>query len=354
MRYSMCTVRALVCLVLLGSARPALPQKILINLGTVAPEGSIWHEILLDVRQQWEQISGGKVILRIYPSGVQGDEGEMLRKVRIGQLQAVALSGAGLSRIDSSVSCLQVPMLIETYEELDYVVERVTPTLEKKLAEKGFVVLHWGDVGWVHFFTKKPARTLDDIREMKLFTSAGDPETEKLYKEFGFKPIPLAVTDLLPSLQTGMIDAIDVPPLFALLQQTFALASHMIPVKWAPLTAATVMSERSWQGIPAVWREEMILAARAAAEKRRDEIRRMGEDAVEEMRRRGLEVVELDEAALVSWHREAEQAYPRLRGTMVPEELFDQVTRLSREFKQRQGTTGGVNGTESDPGAARP
>ena len=314
-------------------AHPVLAQKILLDVGTLAPEGSPWHEILLEMRQEWRRISGDRVQLRIYPSGVQGDEVEMLRKVRIGQLEAVALSSAGLSHIDKSVASLQIPMAIESYEELDYVVEKLAPRIETAMAERGFIVLNWGDVGWVHFFTKEPARTLDDIRRMRLFTTAGDPETEKLYKKFGFHPIPLAMTDMIPSLQTGLIDAFDMPPLFALLEQSFALTGHMISVRWAPLVAATVVSERAWKRIPEEWREPMREAARRVATSRRDEIRRMGDEAVVEMEKRGLVVFEPDAQTLALWKREAEDAYPRLRGTLVPEDLFDEVLRLRDQFR---------------------
>ena len=110
--------------------QPGLAQKIVLDVGTLAPEGSPWHEILLEMRQEWRRISDGRVQLRIYPSGVQGSEVEMLRKVRIGQLEAVALSSAGLSHIDKSVASLQIPMALDSYEELDYVVEKLTPRIE--------------------------------------------------------------------------------------------------------------------------------------------------------------------------------------------------------------------------------
>ena len=179
-------VRLIVCIALLSLVPPVYSQRPLrFNVGTVAPEGSPWHEILQQMGQDWEKISDGTVSLRIYLGGVLGDETGMLRKVRIGQLQAVALSSAGLERIERAVSCLQIPMLIDTYEELDYVWDRIAPTLEARLEQQGFVVLNWGDVGWVYFFTKEPAKTPNDIRKLKLFTSAGDPEAEKLYKELG-------------------------------------------------------------------------------------------------------------------------------------------------------------------------
>lgn len=337
-------VRLIVCIALLSLVPPVYSQRPLrFNVGTVAPEGSPWHEILQQMGQDWEEISGGKVILRIYPSGVLGDETDMLRKVRIGQLQAVALSSAGLERIERAASCLQIPMLIDSYEELDYVWDRIAPTLEERIERKGFVVLNWGDVGWVHFFTTVPAKTPDDIRKLKLFTSAGDPETEKLYKELGFRPVPLAVTDLLPSLQTGLVEAIDVPPLFALLEQLFGLANHMIDIKWAPLVGATVVSKRSWERIPEHLRPQLLEAARAAAQQRRGEIRKLGDDAIVEMQKRGLKVIHLDADMIAEWHSEAEAAYPKLRGGLVPADLFDEVVRLRNEYRSSRVAGAGTH-----------
>ncbi len=337
-------VRLIVCIALLSLVPPVYSQRPLrFNVGTLAPEGSPWHEILQQMGQDWEEISGGKVILRIYPGGVLGGETDMLRNVRIGQLQAVALSSAGLERIERSVSCLQIPMLIDTYEELDYVWDRIAPTLEERLERKGFVVLNWGDVGWVHFFTTVPAKTPDDIRKLKLFTSAGDPETEKLYKELGFQPVPLAVTDLLPSLQTGLVEAIDVPPLFALLNQYFGLANHMIAIKWAPLVGATVVSKRSWERIPEQLRPQLLEAARVAGQQRRGEIRKLGDDAIVEMQKRGLEVIHLDADMIAEWRSEAEAAYPRLRGGLVPADLFDEVVRLRNEYRSSQVAGAGTH-----------
>ena len=326
--------RLLVCFALIGAAEPARAQRALrINLGTVAPEGSPWHQALQKMGQDWQRASGGAVTLRIYPSGVLGDESEMLRKVRIGQLQAVALSGAGLSHAEPAVSCFTIPMLIESYEELDYIRERIAPKIEVLLRAKGFVTLNWGDVGWVHFFTKQPARTLDEIRKMKLFTSAGDPDTEALYKEFGFQPVPLAVTDMLPSLQTGLLDAIDVPPLFALLDQSFGLAKNMIPIKWAPLVGATVVSKQVWERIPAPQAEELLRLSRATGNQLREQVRTLNDQAIVEMKKRGLNVIELDQAAVARWRAEAEGAYPKLRGRLVPADLFDETMRLRNEFR---------------------
>jgi len=333
-------MRTLLLTAFLCLCRPVWAQSIVINVGTAAPEGSPWHQILQKTREDWAKLSGGKFNMRIYPSGTQGDENAMILKVRIGQLQAVALSAAGMIHIEPGIACLQLPMLIDSYEEFDYVREQIAPKLEALLAKRGFVVLQWSDVGWVHFFTKTPARTPDDVRKLKLYTSVGDPEGERLYREFGIQAVPLAVTDLLPSLQTNLIQAFDVPPLFALLDQSFAAAPNMIDLKWAPLAGATVISSKAWERIPAAQRTEFLKAAGSAAQRVRAEIRKMGDDAVVEMQKRKLNVVKLTEAEQAMWRKEAEAAYPKLRGRTVPEDLFDEVVRLHNEFRAKRKSGG--------------
>jgi TRAP-type C4-dicarboxylate transport system substrate-binding protein len=319
----------------------AADQPIRIRVGTAAPEGSPWHQILQKTREDWARISANQYVMSIYPSGVQGDEIDMIRKVRVGGLHAVALSGVGLAHIEPAVGCLQIPMLIDSWEEFDYVRDRIGPRLEAMIEKKGFIVLQWSDVGWVHFFSKTPVRTPADIRRLKLFTSAGDPEGEKLYKEFGLQVVPLAVTDMLPSLRTNLIQAFDVPPLFALLDQSFGVAKNMLDLKWAPLAGATLLSVETWQKTTPAQRAEMLKSARAAGESVRAKIRKLGDDAVGEMQKRGLTVTSLDAATKAQWRAEAEASYPKIRGRSVPADMFDEVVRQHKEFGATRPTTTG-------------
>jgi TRAP-type C4-dicarboxylate transport system substrate-binding protein len=313
---------------------PKAQGAVRIRMGTVVPKGSLWDESLQYVRQEWSRISGGTVQVTIYPGGVLGDETEMVRQIRQGRIQAAALSSVGLSRIDEGVSCLQIPMMFASYAELDFVRSRLAPALERRIEARGFKVLNWADGGWVHTFTKKPARTPDDVRGMKLFTSAGDAETERLYNEFGFHVVPLALTDLITALQTGMIEAFSTVPLFAELQESYKLAPHMIDVTWMPLVGGTVISHQAWEQIPAQSRPEMLSAAHGAGERLRGDIRKMGDDAVRAMEKRGLTVMRVDAATRALWQSSAEQAYPRLRGSYCPADLFDEVQRVRTEFRR--------------------
>jgi TRAP-type C4-dicarboxylate transport system substrate-binding protein len=326
-----------IAVLLVGLLTPLAAQRassaIRINLGTVVPKDSPWYEVLIRMKQEWATISGGRVDLRIYPGGALGDDAEMLRKVRIGQLQAVAVTSVGFSRIDDSIEALHIPLLFKDYAELDYVRDKMAPRLEANLKAKGFVVLNWSDGGWAQFFTKKPAKTIDDIRGMKLWIAAGDPKTEQLYRDFGMRPTPLPMTEMLTSLQTGLIEAIDVPPLFAMLDGSFQRAPYMVDIRWGAVIGGTVISAEAWERIPADLRPKLLASARKAGEEMRGRIRQLGDDAIVQMQQRGLTVVSVDQQA---WQDEVEKGYPKMRGQLAPADLFDEAIRLRDEYRARR------------------
>ena len=326
---------ALLCL-LLSFSLPA--QTTIIRLGTLVPKGSRWDEILINMGEEWKKASGGKIELKIYPGGEQGDEPEMVQKLRIKKLQAVALSGAGLSGIDPDVAALQIPMMLSSYEELDYVRDHIAERLEKGLAQRGFIVLNWGDAGWIHFFTKQPASRPDDIRRMKLCVLQGDTATFQLYKINGFEPVSLAATDILTGLQTGLIDAFQAPPLVALSNQWFGGAKNMLDLPFAELVGATVISKDVWDTIPVPVQKEMMQSARTAGVALREEIRKSETSSIPLMQQFGLNVVHADPKAVAEWRQLAEGIWPKLRGQAVPADLFDQVKRLRDEYRKTHHT----------------
>ncbi|MCI0418855.1 MAG: TRAP transporter substrate-binding protein DctP, partial [Acidobacteria bacterium] len=205
-----------------------------IRLATLAPKGSSYHQILLAMGEKWRQAPGGGASLTIFADGSMGGEADMVRRMRIGQIQAGMLTVVGLAEIDSSVSALQnLPMMFRSLDEVDYVRHKLAPTLEKKLLEKGFVVLFWGDAGWVRFFSKEPVLYPADLKRMRLFAWAGDAKQLDIMKAGGYQPIPLETNDILPSLQTGLINAVPSTPFYALAGQFYGPAPHMLELNWA-------------------------------------------------------------------------------------------------------------------------
>jgi TRAP-type C4-dicarboxylate transport system substrate-binding protein len=330
---------AVISCILVSFANMAEAQQVVVKMATLAPKGSSWHLILQEMGEKWKAVSGGRVTLTLYPGGVAGDDEDVVRKMRLGTLNAGLLTSIGLGDIDRNVLGLQVPMLFKSYEEVDYVREKMSPNLERIFDQKGFVVLNWTDAGWVHFFTKTPVRTPDDLRALKLYTSAGDVRTIELWKAAGFRPIPLPATEISTALQTGLVTALPSPPQAAVLLQWYTHAQNMTDLKWAVLMGATVISKATWEKIPTELHGPLLEASHQAGERLRDEIRQRGPRDVEAMVKRGLVVVHLDTAAVDLWQRTAEDAYPSLRDNYVPAQAFDEAKRLRDEYRKAKPVT---------------
>ncbi len=327
------------CLVALPAARPAAAGPTVVKMATLAPKGSAWYKILEQMGEDWKKASGGAVVLLIYPGGVVGDEDAMIRKMRVGQLQAAAVTGIGLATIDRSFYALHVPMMYASDDEFDYVRDRLSPMLERRLADKGYVVLNWGDAGWVHFFAKQPFTRPDEVKAMKLYVGAEDATLVQLYKETGFRPVNLSVVDILPGLQTGLINAFDTTPLAALAFQWFALAPNMSDLRFAPLTGATVIDKRAWEKIPADLRPKIIEASRAGGKRLRGEIRRLNDEAVKVMVKNGLKISRTSPDVQAEWRKLIEDIYPRIRGPIIPADAFD-AARAARDAYRAQQPKG--------------
>ncbi|MFQ6021391.1 MAG: TRAP transporter substrate-binding protein DctP [Acidiferrobacterales bacterium] len=336
-------VFAAMCMALFVAEASA--RTVVVKLATVVPKDSTWYEYLTEIDEKWTEASDGKVRLKIY-AGTLGDESDIMRRIRIGQLDAATVSTVGLSIVDPSAKALHIPLAFASYEELDYVQAGLAKTMEKALREKGFVVLNWGDAGWVHFFTKSPVQRPDDLKKQKLFVwaAAETTETEELWKKLGFKPVPLASHDILPALQTGMITAYQAPPLAALANQWFAFTGSMTDMRWAPLTGGTVISTRAWSKIPSDLRPKLAQIAREAGLRLRDRVRQLEQDAIRAMVKRGLQVVSVPPDAYEEWQELTTSVYPDIRGKIVPAGSFDEVLRLRDEFRaKRLGATKSSN-----------
>ena len=327
---------AVLLLAALGSAPGAAESATVIKMATLAPEGSSWFRVLQEMGEEWRKASDGAITLRIYPGGVAGDEDAVIRKMRVGQIQAAAITGIGLAYLEPSFYALHIPMMYESDEEFDSVRDRYAPVLERKMEEKGFVVLNWGDAGWVHFFSKAPVVTPAEAKALKLFQWAGDTNLLQLYKETGFHPVPLSTNDLLPSLQTGMVNGFTSTPLAALAFQWFGLAPHMADLRYAPLTGATVIERRAWEKIPPGLRLKLLEASRRAGLRLRTEIRRLNQEALGVMVKNGLKVHKVPPEVQAQWRKMVEDVYPQVRGKIMPAEAFDTVKRYRDEYRAAQ------------------
>ena len=318
---------------LFSTAEPVLGAT-RIRLATLAPEGSVYHKSLLTLRDEWRRISNNQVNLLIFSGGKLGGEADVVRQMGLGSVQAAMITTVGLAAIEPAVDGLQnIPMGFRDYAEVDYVAERLQPMLERQFEAKGFVVLGWSDAGWVRFFSKQPVTVPDDLKRLKMFSWAGSPETVAVYRSAGFTAVALETADIVPGLETGLIEAVPCPPVFALKSQIDRRAPYMLELNWAPLVGALVIRKATWDALPAAWRGPMLQAARAVADDIKQAGRRESEESVTAMSARGLRVIRPSPEVIDVWRQEAEAVYPRIRGRVVQAEVFDRSLELLKEYR---------------------
>jgi TRAP-type C4-dicarboxylate transport system substrate-binding protein len=318
----------------LGVASLAQAADSRLRIGTLAPKNSLYHQQLMELGEAWRSAQGGDAKYLVYPDGSQGGEAEMARRMRIGQLQGALLSVVGLREIEPSIAALQsLPLLFRSWDEVDYVRDKMRAGMEAKFLEKGFVVLAWGDAGWVRFFSKEAAVRPDDYKKMKFFTWGSETEQQEIMKRLGYTPVPLETSDILPSIQTGMINVVPSTPYFALASQVYTSAPHMLDVNWAPIVGALVVTRKAWGEMSPATQAAVRAAGEKAGQQIRLKARQEVEDAVEAMKKRGLIVHRPNAQQMQEWNELAEKLYPRIRGTMVPAETFDEVFSLLKAYR---------------------
>jgi TRAP-type C4-dicarboxylate transport system substrate-binding protein len=326
-----------------GAAALVLPclswaQVLALRIGSVVPKNSLYHQQLMELGEAWRAAQGGAARFVVFTDGSQGGEAELVRRMRIGQLQGALMSVVGLREIDPGIAALQnLPLLFRGWDEVDHVREKMRGGIEQRFANQGFVVVGWGDAGWVRFFSKEPALRPADYKRMKFFAWGSEPEQQAIMKSLGYTPVPLETADILPSVQTGMINVVPATPYFALASQVYATTSHMLEINWAPIVGALVVTKKAWEAMSPAGQQALRLAGESAGVQMRLQARAEVDQAVDAMKKRGLTVHRPNPEQMREWNELAERLYPRIRGSMVPAETFDEVFAHLKAYRAGRG-----------------
>jgi len=317
-------VKKLLVAALVALVASTAQAQVTIKLGTLAPAGSTWHEILKEMAQRWEQASGGQVKLRVYAGGTQGSEGDMVRKMGIGQLQAASISNIGMHDILPEPQMLSLPMFFDDEAEVECTFGKSRAKIEAAFEAKNYVVLQWSRIGAMSMFCDKPYRTPAEMSaaDAKVFAWEGDPKSVDAWRAAGFRPVVLSSTDVVPSLQTGMINCITNVPLYILTTRLFEKADNMVDLPWGFFYGATIVRKDAWEKIAPDLRARLKAIAVELGVKVDAEVRRLNVDAVTAMKKQGLKVVTVEARP---WREMMERSWPVVRGGVVPAAWFDEV-----------------------------
>jgi TRAP-type C4-dicarboxylate transport system substrate-binding protein len=324
--------RTLLLACLLSSGFSSL-TALTLKLGTLVPEGSPWVDALRRVAAEWDRLSEGKVILKIYPGGIAGDEADMVRKLRIGQLQGAALTQLGLGLLEPGILAISVPFLIRDEPELDYVLDRSRTYYVQLFEAKGYRLPLLAKGGWVHFFARQPLSTPADLQRLKLAVPEGDAEFVDTWRKLGFNAFSLPISDLLTGLQTGMADALYAPLLAAASFQWFGAARYMPSLTVAPVIGGVLLSARALDEVPQPLRGALLEPFISLEGRLNAQMEGLERDALVAMRRHGLIVVPVPAQAEEQWRQLGAGGAALVIGKTFPVEVYERVLALVEQYR---------------------
>jgi TRAP-type C4-dicarboxylate transport system substrate-binding protein len=301
-------------------------EPLIIKFATLAPEGSTWMKTMRDVEKVIKEKSKGRLSFRIYAGGVAGDELDVLKKIRIGQIHCAAFSGVGFGQILPMVRVLDLPFLFRNDREVELVQNKMENFFEDRFREKGFEFLAWAEVGDVNLFSKYPIRKVSDMARLKVWAWTGDPIAKETFSAMGTNPILLAVADVTTALNTGMIDTVYAPPLGALALQWNVYTKFMTSLPLAHSTGAVLMAKSYWAKIPPDLQKMVKEEFRRAMAELTIKLKKQTRESVEVIEKGGITVLPMpDDVDLKDFYKVHDRVAKALTGTLYPKDILDRV-----------------------------
>lgn len=322
------------CLLLL--CPPLAAERVhVLKFATLAPAGTTWMNLLQEWADDVREKSRGRLVFKIYPGGVQGDEPDVLRKIRFGQLHGGAFTGYGIGHFYSPARVLELPFLFNDINEIDFVRERFMPEIQQGYRDNGFEMLGWMEVGFIYFFSREPIYSIDDLKKRRIWHWQGDPIGKAFFDASGITPVPLSIIDVYTSLSTGLVDTVYTPPLGAIAFQWFTKTEYVTNVPMANGIGSLVVSRRFYQNLPQDLQKLLKSTGAVIGERLVTETRRENVEALELLGKKGMKFVldpeDLDTDEIAEISRKAGNNL--MRSGYIPETVIDQVNAWLREYR---------------------
>jgi TRAP-type C4-dicarboxylate transport system substrate-binding protein len=316
-------------------ARRAHAQALTFKIATLAPEGSSWMKVFHEFRQNLERRTSGQIKIKYFAGGVAGDERDVVRKMKLGQLHGAAVTAVGLGLISPDVRALELPFLFRSDAELDHVRTILDGELRKGFEDKGFILLSWGDVGPVRLYTNLPLKTVDDPKKVKMWAWNDDPIMRKLLAQVGFTVVPLGVPDVLPSQQTGVIDGVNGSPLAAVALQWHARQKYITSMELSQSVGAAVLTKKAWDSLPPDAQKIVTEENKTLADKLTRLVRADNATALKKMQTQGLQVIETPAALLQAFQKNGLAMYAMFDGSLYSRAFRERVQQVLAEKRKQ-------------------
>jgi TRAP-type C4-dicarboxylate transport system substrate-binding protein len=326
---------ALFFLVLLLLVPPLFAQrKITVKFASLVPENTPWGAAINRMATEWDQATNGEVEVVVYHNGVAGDEGEVLRKLKLNQLQAAIFTSIGLNSVMPEVMTISYPFLIRNNDELVAVLDKIRPELDAKIQQNGFVTLAWARAGWIRIFSRTPILTPTDLRKTKLATNPDELEMMQAFKTMGYQLVPLNLNEVLVALNGGMIDALYQSPISVAGFQLFGIAKNMTDVNLAPFMGGIVMNSTAWRRIPDKYKPQLQAICKRIETDVENSISKLEADAISTMARHGLVIHRPSPAQVQEWYTDMSRYESSMVGPIFNREFYQKIKIILEDYRR--------------------
>jgi TRAP-type C4-dicarboxylate transport system substrate-binding protein len=326
----------LVLLLLIATAGNAASKTTVIKLATLAPEGSAWTEIFNDLNTELKEKTNNGVRLKIYPGGVLGDEKDMIRKMYVGQIHGAVLTSAGLSTIFSEMDVFQIPFLFKTYDEVDYVLDKMDRFFKKGFKNKGYILPAWTEGGFIRLMSTKPMASLDDLRKAKVWTWEDAPMAKAIFDEAGISAIPLSLPDVQVGLQTGLVEVVYAPPSGAISLQWFTKTKYMTDVPLMYLIGGIVIKNNIFKKLSPAHRQVLLELCSKYMDQLKLVVRKENQEAIKVMSKHGVKLIRPSEEQIKEFKEVSARAMNRQIGKSFSKKIKDEVIGYVEEYRMKK------------------
>ncbi len=329
-------------LLLLISSSAFAEKTYTLKFASLIPADTAWMNNIKDWSNELQKKSNGRLKIKIYPGGVMGDEPDVLRKIRSRQLQGAFFTGYGIGRIYPPARVLEMPFLFQNTEESDYVRKKIMPDIERGFQAKGFELLGWPEIGFLHFFSKYPISSLEELKTRHIWLWQGDAMGEAFSKAAGVSPVPLSIMDVYTQLSAshGSIDTVYNSPFGALAMQWHTKLKYASNVPLTNGIGALVVSQRFFHSLPKDLQTLLKTTGEITAEKINVDSRRDNQKSIELLKQSGIKF-------LWSWSEDEKQQMINIRDQAaqtlndagyIPEKHFEQVRQILQQYRHNKNT----------------
>jgi TRAP-type C4-dicarboxylate transport system substrate-binding protein len=336
--------RVLILFLVLAACKPftafAQRRKVVLKIASLVPENTAWGQALNSMAREWSAATGGNVELIIYHGGIVGEEDDVVRKLRLNQIQGAVLTAFGISLISPEAMSLSAPFLIRNEEELALALDAFRPELDANIEKAGFHMLTWAKAGWVRIFSRAPAPVPAELKRQKVGAPPSSPELIQAFKTMGYQVVPLGYNDMLMGLNSGTIDALYLSPVYTGALQLFGVARHMTTLNLAPILGGIVLNNRGWRAIPNEYKPRLIEITQNIERNLSSSIQDLENSAIKTMANYGLISHDITPSQEQLWYADVKQALPSLLGTVFDRDLYSRTEALLNRHRAGRGNSG--------------